>query len=260
MKLILHIGVHKTATSSIQENFANLDPQILKTHGYLYPVFSNGINELVNHSAVFFSLFTENPTRYHMNVRWGFNTLDKVEALNQSYKKQLNNLFNSNADAIIISGEDISSLSLEAIISLKKYFIEECKVTDFEVICSVRNHYSLINSIVQQLIKDGTDLDKLLSNLSPQISKKYLKILNKFSAVFGCENIKLYKFEDSAKYPSGVFHYFIKQFLPEIILSGHKELRKNESLSYEAVELISYINKCQPLYSNKQINVKRNAN
>ena len=144
MKLILHIGVHKTATSSIQQNFANLDPEVLRKYGYLYPVFSNGYNKLANHSAIFYSLFTENPLKYHMNIRRGINTLDKVESLHAFYKEQILNSFDSGAAVVIISGEDISSLSLEALNSLRKYFIEKCKVTDFQVICSTRNHNSLI--------------------------------------------------------------------------------------------------------------------
>jgi hypothetical protein len=260
MKLILHIGIHKTGTSSIQQNFAEINESVLRKYGYQYPTFSNGSNKLVNHSAVFYSLFTEKPLNYHMNIRWGFNTLNKIESLHASYKKQISEVFNTESDTVIISGEDISSLSLQALQSLKKFFTDECGVIEFEVICATRGHESLLSSIVQQRVKDGTDIDLLLSKIDIIIENKYSRILNKFNAVFGLNNINLYKFEDSIKDRNSVFNYFIKQFLPDVRLSQYKESRTNESLSHETVELISYINKQHPLFKNNKINKDRSVN
>jgi hypothetical protein len=260
MKLILHIGIHKTGTSSIQQNFAKINESVLHKYGYRYPTFSNFQNKLVNHSAVFYSLFTEKPLNYHMNIRWGFNTSKKIEALHALYKKQISDVFNTDSDTVIISGEGISSLPLEALLSLKHYFINECEVSEIEVICATREHSSFLKSDVQEQIKGGLGINQSVSHVGHRVESLYSSIFNKFGTVFGQKNIKAYKFEDSIKESKGIFNYFIREFLPDVKLPKDKELCTNESLSHEAIELISYINKRQPLFNNNKINKDRSVN
>jgi hypothetical protein len=248
--IILHVGVHKTGTSSIQQNFSSFNSAELKNKGYIYPIFSNGNTNLINHSAVFYSLFTEKPINYHLNIRWGFDSQAKVEDLHRYYKKQLTDLFSSGSETVIISGEDISSLSMPALQSLKSYLTTECAVDKIKIICATREHSSYLSSAFQEQVKNGSYNEKILPLLSKKISTMYEDTLNKFEVIFGRSNLSLYKFEDTINNEKGIFHYFIKQFLPTVKLSEYKELRTNESLCYEAVELISYINKRHFLLGN----------
>lgn len=257
MRLILHVGLHKTGTSSIQKSLARIDGRTLRKSGYVYPVFSNGSNNLVNHSAVFYSMFTENPVSYHMNIRWGFNTREKVQALNTSYKQQLEDVFKAGGGTVIVSGEDISSLSLNALLSLKQYLLRDCFVDKIEVVCATRENISFLNSAVQEMVKNGGNIAGVLPSLSEKVGSLYSKTLGKLETVFGRDNIQLYKFEDSAAYSDGVFQYFVNNFLPAVNLSKYEELRSNEGLSHEAVELLSYINERLPLFDMNAVNSER---
>src|SRR3989304_5866607 len=73
-EIILHVGLHKTGTSSIQETlFLNENNKILKNHGFLYPK-----NWVPNHSIPVYSAFCDNPEKYHANIKLGYN-LSEIE-------------------------------------------------------------------------------------------------------------------------------------------------------------------------------------
>ena len=241
--VILHVGIHKTGTSSIQQTFGGFNPKELKSQGYVYPIFFNGKKDLTNHSAVFYSLFTESPLSYHLNIRWGVNTSDKIDALHALYKKQLAEVFDSGIENIIISGEDISSLSISSLQSLKSYLTSECSVDNIKVICATREHISYLSSAIQEQVKNGSQREIAISSLSKKLKSMYRSHFHKFEVVFGCDNINVYKFEDSIRDKKGIFNYFVENYFPDLELAKHKEVRINESLCYEGVELISYINR-----------------
>ena len=105
----LHVGFHKTATSSFQETCMR-SAGLLKSLGITYPLFScnaANIKIIANHSIPFFSLFTEYPDQYHWNRRF---CPDKTEEVNLSYYRQFQHYLET-SDNILVSGEDISSLS-----------------------------------------------------------------------------------------------------------------------------------------------------
>ena len=111
----IHFGLHKTASTSFQESCAN-NTKILEDNGIYYPIFlcrqANKL-KITNHSIPIFSMCVHNPSEYHVNKRWGIS--DKIEAVNSSYKRQLEAHLGS-AKNLLFSGEDISMLG-EAIAS-----------------------------------------------------------------------------------------------------------------------------------------------
>lgn len=70
-KLYLHMGFHKTGTSSFQET-CKKNVGFLKAQGLLYPLFNSGhigMEDISNHSIPIYSMFCEDPGRYHINVK-----------------------------------------------------------------------------------------------------------------------------------------------------------------------------------------------
>lgn len=166
-RFILHVGFHKTATSSIQQTLADNQVQ-LKKLGFYYPIFKNGDQNIINHSIPFYSAFCDRPDLYHINIRAG-NQID-IDALNLNYIAQFNEVLKSN-DNVIISGEDISVLPQKALMDIRNRIV--AAGFKLEVYCSVRRPYSLICSELAEIIKNGTATLKniTVSNRSGLVEK-----------------------------------------------------------------------------------------
>ena len=62
-EIILHVGLHKTATASIQRTLY-LNDELLKKKDYLYPKCWP-----YNHSIPIYSAFCDHPENYHINIK-----------------------------------------------------------------------------------------------------------------------------------------------------------------------------------------------
>ena len=79
--IFLHIGVHKTASTTIQNTLYS-EREKLSDAGILYPEFRLGDIVISNHSIQFYSLFCEEPEKYHINVSHGFTTNEAIQQMN----------------------------------------------------------------------------------------------------------------------------------------------------------------------------------
>ena len=105
----LHVGLHKTASTSFQLACAE-QKDLLNQAGIAYPVFTcEEANQsyIVNHSIPLYSLFSSSPESYHINIRWGIRDIEGCKA---SYSRQLSKALDE-SESIILSGEDVSLLS-----------------------------------------------------------------------------------------------------------------------------------------------------
>lgn len=89
--IFLHIGIHKTASTTIQ-NSLYTEREKLAEAGILYPVFNIRENNASNHSIAFYSLICEEPQKYHINVGHGFTT--KIFGRNNS-REMFSNIWRS---------------------------------------------------------------------------------------------------------------------------------------------------------------------
>jgi hypothetical protein len=259
-KLILHVGAHKTGTSTIQKNLSLIPKFEWDSAGYIYPIFNNGFTNIFNHSIVIYSFFSEHADKYHMNLKFGFDNQSKVNILNEKYLQQMDTLFNNSKETIILSGEDIGVLSESELKELKLFFISRYGVTDFQVIYSVREHVSYLNSDLQETIKGGQTLKAFTQLKVRTVENIYQNTISKFLDVFGRSSLNIYSFELAIKEKAGLTKFFINNFIPELHLCDFEEIKSNESLSYEATELISYINEKLPFYVDGVVSKERKAN
>lgn len=241
-KCILHVGLHKTATSSIQETLAN-NLDTLKNNGFIYPIFTMNNNNIVNHSIPIFSCFTENPEDYHINKRFKIN----IQKQNKIFLDQLDSSLRSEMN-LIISGEDISILSLDGLIKLK----EHIKQFDYEldVHCVIRSPYSLLCSLVQQNIKGG------LPSLNELSCNKTSKIIEKLDIVF--DKVNYHSFSNLKSKKNSLVLNTISKFGISGELIEHSS---NESLGNKTSRLLNYINLKNPVFNNDgTINSSRQGN
>ena len=133
----LHLGFHKTATTSFQ-NTCGANRQILENHGIIIPDFCTESGQLsFNHTFPIHNIY-ERPAKqatYHQNNL-------------RAWKKLLNSKQN-----ILISGEGILKMPMRSL----KNLLKDINNSGFQIkpFACVRTPYSFINSALQNTIKNG---------------------------------------------------------------------------------------------------------
>ncbi len=218
---ILHVGLHKTGSTSIQTTLhSHLDDE-----NFTYADLGSA-----NHSVRIFSLFTDKPEEYHVHKKRAL-SLKEIEKFNHQARKMLiENIDSCTSENMIISAEDISSLSKAGVERLKKFLEEHFqKIT---VVAYVRPPFSLMESSFQQRLKGGLQKAFNIQNLYPRYGKK----LRKFDVVFGKENVHLWKFDPKIFFGGDVVSDFCHRL--NIKLDPGHINRTNEALSKEALSLL----------------------
>jgi hypothetical protein len=220
-KCILHVGMHKTGSTSIQESLGKFvsEKQSLRLAGL------KGFNL----SIPMIMMFSSTPAK-NRNIRKRDLDIDKIERINLKNDKLMRSMFaEDNSTDYIISGEGICNIEKDGLVKLRKYL--ESFFSEIDVMAYVRTPKSFIESSLQQVIKGGSSNFNIHGKYP-----KYRSRFEKFYEVFGSEHVKLWKF-DPGKFVDGCV---VKDFCTKIGLdySGIKVVRSNKSLSKEALAFI----------------------
>lgn len=185
--IYLHIGYHKTGTTAIQNTLFDARYKLLK-HGYYYPLstLSSSGHHNIGAELLGMRAFSED-----------FGTL----------KDLVSEIGKVSADNFIISSERLDKLDSPHIEKLAEYF-QEYKVI---IIVYLRRQDQLLQSVWSQVVKNGRPLisfEKWLRKnyINADQSKKrldrlpinYEQALEKWSTVFGQENIRVQVYERSS--------------------------------------------------------------
>lgn len=246
-KVIIHIGVHKTASTTIQ-NQLGLNKSLLKENGFLYPLFcvNNGI--IYNHSVPFVSLFHGNPAEYMFNKIHKFDSKEKIDNLLLNYEKQLSEQIHQfPGETLLLSGEDISRFSEIELFEFKTYF-DKIGITtkNLEIIMFCRQPVTRLKSSIDLRIRNnGSTIERELNTQQPDTY--YRSIISRFSKVFGKNAIKVFRFEDAIGHNQGPTGFFLEKIGADPDLISHfKNDRYNPSSSYETVRIFSEIHEKLP--------------
>jgi len=221
MRCIIHVGMHKTGSTSIQNSLHGFsDDRFLYAH----------LGDFANHSLAMYSLFTESPELHHLHKatgRDGSALQDYIAKVRSDLARALSIV---NGRTLLISGEDISVLQQKDLDKLCHYFRGHF---DELMICGyVRPPAGFISSRFQERVKGGqvgrVSLDQEYRN--------YENRFRKFDEVFGRENVHLWKFEPKS-FPG---ECAVRDFCARLGVSFPDEriIRANESLSRQAVSLL----------------------
>lgn len=186
-KLFLHIGLHKTGTTSIQKSLAGY-----KDDQTIYADLGDP-----NHTIFMQTLFGDNNFYQYWQDR-GF-SINQHSELIKSNRLILEKQIHKNFQNLIISGEGISTLNKDNLLNLKSYF-SGFNFT-FKVLIFVRNPIDWTVSCIQENIKH-----RIISLKAYQI---YTRIENMI-AVFGKDNVEIHRYEDSfvEPYRGDIVKYF----------------------------------------------------
>ena len=222
-RCIIHIGMHKTGSTSIQQSLVKFSDD-----RFLY----GGFGELGNHSLTIYTLFSSNPERHHLHR----NAPDRVAAYKAAALKNLQrSIATTRGRTLLLSGEDISALPEGDLKKLRNYM--EKRFENLTVIAYVRPPGGFISSSFQQRVQGGG-----MNVFDPQrLYQGYRARFEKFDRVFGRDHVELWKF-DPKTFPGGdVVLDFARKL--SLTIPPRRIIRTNESLPAQGVAALYSYNK-----------------
>lgn len=219
--LYLHIGNHRTATSSIQAFMAaNLEP--LRAKGVLYPYGA------ARHLALMNDLFSGRK---------------KVDAVARDLIRRCDNKKKHDIQSVVLSDEDIATRAdLSVLAEFREHF-------DVKVIFCLRRQDLWLESWYFQNVKwqwkpalCHLTLEEFFERRSEFFWSDYKAYITHLESLFGKENILLYPFE-RIQMPEGPIHAFAEKVGFEIDESFTNPPNRNASLT----PMVSEFMRCLPL-------------
>ncbi|WP_339934433.1 hypothetical protein [Vreelandella glaciei] len=230
---IVHVGMPKTGSSSIQDTLSRLPMQEVEYLSLNSP----------NHSGFLMTVLSDKPHNYHSHVSNGL-SYKEVQVLKKNYTQKLHYaLKNVNKPQILISAEDLSRPdgSMSELTYFKQILLGYCKRV--RVIGYVRPPIGYMQSAFQQRLKGGINSNLNLKSVYPNYYKRFSRI----DTVFGRENVELVPFRSDSLYKGDAVLDFAHRI--DVDLAPDQIVRTNESLSLEATSLLyvlRYLNKSAP--------------
>lgn len=230
--LYLHVGFHKTGSSSIQQSMINL-----KCNDWQYITLNPATG---NDSGVIQSAFKRKPWTLRHHRTKGYDRRASNE-LASRYRKAYRQLFNGSTSAnLLLSAESLCSLAEEELKEVKRFFSNS--VDRIVILAYLRPVDSYLVSAFQQNLKATSqlilkypDLVKALIRIKPD----YPASVQSLTSVFGCENVRLFAF-DPASFPDKdiVVDFCLRLGIPADYSSF---VRANDSLSLVAMKVLAIL-------------------
>ena len=238
-KLVLHLGLPKTASTSIQETFSR-NPAPLSKANYSYAKIAwpdGSFNS--NHGIPMTVAFSDNWAGIQEIVRRGLPS----DGLREHFLIQIKKAMKTDGN-VIFSGENIPILPEAGL----KSFCDLASGMGFEVlpIMFVRSPLEFITSMSQTRVRHGQPYAVRKIGTSERISK-CLKLWS---------NMQCIPFGQSIRPPFSPFRVLI-DLLGIGKLEDFKTINSNESLSDYSLRIIGFINQKIPLIVNGTLNPNR---
>lgn len=231
-KVILHVGLHKTGSSAIQETSAK-NRDRLKEAGYYYPTF--GDTKWTNHSIPLCLLFMGDREEKHSVIDIFPDSLEREHAAKQKKNALLNELNDYPLLDIIFSGEDISLLETAELYSLKEFIRCDLEIDDISVILYVRNPVLLAISGAQEWVRAGQKSFGDVLSLGNLLQAK-LKI-ERLQEVFGIGRVAVFDFDTAVKEHGDITKHFYERLGISNEISEF--VRINEAMPLEKILVVS---------------------
>ncbi|MBN9673838.1 hypothetical protein [Roseibium aggregatum] len=240
VRIVLHIGTEKTATTSIQWHLYE-NRKLFAEKGVLYPEKLGGENHLCFPALAIGRPDADEITTaaYALMKRFGYDAMDKyvLETLDWQIAA-------SKPDTILLSNEHLHSriTTTEQVHRLKRLL---STITDnIEIVLYIRRQDRLAVSYYSTPFKFGKKtVDRVIPDVAGQLPHyyDYGKIVTQWSEVFGKDNITVRIFEEEVRAKGGIINSFLNAAR---VTPPKTQLAKthNESLSLEAIHFLASFN------------------
>ena len=220
VKVIIHAGMPKTGSTSIQRTFAHRDLGHVRYFRW----------RIANHTELFALLFFEPVEHFRLFKRRG----ESREALLQQREKWLESfeqdLTRPGASTCLLSAEAITNPRALFALAPPKAFLEKYS-DDIQVVAYIRPPVSFMQSLFQERVKNGNTV------FNPRhFWPRYRRRIEPLDRVFGRENVTLRKFDPKTLENGNVVDDLAE--FAGIALPPGPARNENESLSLEALALL----------------------
>ncbi|MBN2630417.1 MAG: hypothetical protein JXR75_07745 [Rhodobacteraceae bacterium] len=192
-RVVLHIGTHKTATTTIQDMFAH-NAALLAEHGLIYPMLG--------------------PATGHHGLVMDWNPLPDIYALPggaTAALAQISAEYSSGDKTVFLSSEEFSRLNR----GMKIDFVAVRKALagfdQIEVVCVLREQWQFIQSIYLEIAKSHSppSLSQVLEavlgrDMAMGLSTDYNQLYDHLLTGFSPEEITFMDFDRSIRAPGGI--------------------------------------------------------
>lgn len=238
-RCILHFGMHKTGSSSIQES---LYRGLTDTRFHYVDLGS------ANASGKIATAFMERPERYHIHRKCG-TSRERLSELRQYIRHVLAaELRRADGRTLIVSAEDISFLQESELRDLVRFI--GGYVNDIRAVGYVRPPKGFMESAFQQRVKGSLDHFHI-----PSLYPQYRQSLEALEHVLA-GNVEYWCFNTSTFHTGCVVHDFCRRL--GIDFDSSKVVRTNEGLSRPAVAMLYAYRKFGPGYGRGRQAVREN--
>ncbi|MGL4316273.1 MAG: hypothetical protein ACRCTL_06630 [Pseudomonas sp.] len=219
---VLHIGMHKTGSTSIQASLQHFQDQ--------HFVYAD-LGRAPNHSHAIYDAFTLDGER-------GFFDVKPEQVQVDRYTELLLQAIAANGERnLLISGEKISVMHPAALQRLQNFLSPHFQ--QIKVVGYVRPPASYIASAFQQRLKNRNP------SFAPlRLYRSYVETFQRFDDIFGRDNVELWKFDGATLYKSCAVSDFCRRTAIE--LPDSRITNKNESMSRQFVGLLYVYRKFAP--------------
>ena len=233
-KCILHIGMHKTGSSSLQTYLYNNVQKL--PNDIIYADFKTP-----NHSGPLLYALLDNPT-HDNELLDNSGSIEKINENIEYYKKLLFSNLEKKYTTIIFSAESLVKLSEKELFNFKQTLLKY--VDKIDVISYVREPISFMSSAFQQIVKTHE-----ISIESEKYFPRYKDKLEKFENVFN--DVEYILFDKKSLHREDVVFDFCKRnLLPELAYK-----RNNETLSQLAVLFLYTFQRVRLNNNNEHYNI-----
>ncbi len=231
-RIYLHLGTHKTGSTSLQNTF----------HAYRETLAEHGLTYLGTDGPYpcLYSAYLADPMNFGWNRHSGL-TVKQLKARDTTAMADLDRQIDqSPTDDIIISSEYLAQLPEPRLNKLRQHLAQRGQVT---AIYFYRELLSWTSSDTQQLAKGGHRSRPTPYETAVQ---RIHDLPLRTRRVFGADRSVYIRFEDAVR--DGICNSFLAALgLPTLASMGLTEIHANESVSENAVRALMVFNKLFPL-------------
>ena len=250
-RVVIQMGMDKTATTSIQL-FLSRNRVWLNENDLEYRTDWGADN----HSVPLKSLVSKTPEKIHWHIVSGHSE-EEVRVYNEKNLLALaRGVQACQQGTYIIFGEGICGFKIHELRKLKKLIAVLMPMAKIELLYCVRSNRGYASSGYQQAVRMGQSYGRL--KLIGVYSNIYFRRMIRAILVFGRKRMQVYEFEDTKRHAFGPAGFFIEKL--GVATDGMVKLEMptaNESISFQATEIIEFINRKLPLVIADRINAKR---
>ena len=220
MRAVIHAGMQKTGSSSIQQTFSTLE-----VPGWYYPaLIPNG-----NHSSAWITLFEDDPETAIGHALAGL-TADDMARRRARWSAELDRELAAGNRHLLISAERVSKTSSVAAVRARDWLSRWS--ADITVTAYVRPPVSFMASAFQQVVNGRGESRIGGAGFWPNYRERFEKL----DTVFGRENVRLRLYDRTTLLGGDVVLDLAQEL--GVTLSPEQVVRANESVSLEATALL----------------------